>query len=117
MKIAIFGTGHVGSHVAHALCLQGLAKEILFFDTKSEKVISEINDLNDAQIFFPHKVVLKQGEYSDLADTDLIINSVGKIDILVETGDRAAELSLEECKQIIEAEAKKPTARSRARKK
>lgn len=31
--------------------------------------------------------------------------------------DRAAELSLEECKQIIEAEAKKPTARSRARKK
>lgn len=92
MKIAIFGTGHVGAHVAHALCLQGLAKEILFFDTKSEKVISEINDLNDAQIFFPHKVVLKQGEYSDLADTDLIINSVGKIDILVETGDRVGEM-------------------------
>lgn len=92
MKIAIFGIGHVGAHVANALCLQGLAREILFFDLKDEKIVSEINDLNDSQSFFPHSVVLKKGEYSDLKDTDLIINAVGKIDILVETGDRVGEM-------------------------
>lgn len=92
MKIAIFGIGHVGAHVANAICLQGLAREILFFDLNEEKIVSEINDLNDSQSFFPHSVVLKKGDYSDLSDTDLIINSVGKIDILVETGDRVGEM-------------------------
>jgi Malate/lactate dehydrogenases len=92
MKIAIFGIGHVGAHVANALCLYGLAQEILFFDIKEEKIISEINDLNDSQSFFPHSVILKKGDFTDLADTDIIINSVGKIDILIETGDRVGEM-------------------------
>ena len=36
-KVAIIGTGHVGSHVAFALATQGLADELYMVDEIKEK--------------------------------------------------------------------------------
>lgn len=91
-NLAIIGVGHVGAHVANAVALQGLADEILLIDKNEEKVLSEVNDLNDSLSFFPHKVSIKKGDFSDLKDTDIIVNSVGKIEILAQIHDRLGEM-------------------------
>ena len=36
-KVVIIGAGHVGSHVAMALCFQGTCDEIVFIDIDREK--------------------------------------------------------------------------------
>ena len=36
-KVVIIGAGHVGSHVAMALCFQGTCDEIAFIDIDREK--------------------------------------------------------------------------------
>ncbi len=91
-NLAIIGVGHVGAHVANAVALQGLADEIILIDKNGEKVASEVNDLNDSLSFFPRKVTIKKGDFSDLTNTDIIINSVGKIEILTQIHDRLGEM-------------------------
>lgn len=89
-KVGIIGIGNVGSHVAYALCNQGIADELVLVDKNPQKVASEVQDLNDSTAYMPHRVKITTGEYKDLGDCDVIVNSIGKIDLL-ETHDRLTE--------------------------
>ena len=44
----IIGAGHVGSHVAMALCFQGTCDEIAFIDIDREKAVANCYDVADA---------------------------------------------------------------------
>ncbi len=88
-KVGIIGIGHVGAHVAFSLVTQGIVDELVLVDINKQKAISERQDLLDAATYLPHRVNVIVGEYEDLADCDIIVNSVGKID---ESRDRLAEL-------------------------
>ena len=47
-KVVIIGAGHVGSHVAMALCFQGTCDEIVLIDRDREKAVSNSYDVADA---------------------------------------------------------------------
>lgn len=91
-KVAIIGVGHVGAHCAYSLAIQGIVDEIVLIDKKTDKVISECQDLRDAVMYMPHNVKISMGDYKDVADCDIIVNSIGDIK-LVATGDRNDEMN------------------------
>ncbi len=91
-KVGIVGMGHVGAHVAYTLCVRGIADELVLVDKNQQKLASECQDLRDAVVYHPHRVNIVAGDFADLGDCDIIVNCVGKIDLLRETLDRIAEM-------------------------
>lgn len=79
--VGILGVGHVGAHVAYTLGMLGVADEILLYDIKEKKLISECNDLNDAVPFMPNRVLYKAVDIFGLKDCDIIVNAVGDIEL------------------------------------
>ncbi|MDU7842354.1 MAG: L-lactate dehydrogenase, partial [Veillonella sp.] len=47
-KVGIIGTGHVGSHVAFSLALQGEVDELYLMDIDEKKAQAQAMDINDA---------------------------------------------------------------------
>lgn len=90
--IGIMGLGHVGAHVAYSLAIQGIADELVLADQNQHKLASEVQDLRDAVAYIPHRVTVRAADFSELGDCDLLINSVGKIDLLRGTHDRVTEM-------------------------
>ena len=88
----IIGLGHVGAHVASALTLQGIVDELVLVDMNPEKLKSEVQDLRDAVAYMPHRVTVRAGDFADLGECDVIVNSVGKIDLLRSTHNRVTEM-------------------------
>lgn len=90
-KVGIIGLGHVGAHVAFSLVTQGIVDELVLVDTNKQKVISERQDLIDSMSYLPHTINVINGEYEDLHDCDIVVNSAGKIP---ETHNRLDEVKL-----------------------
>lgn len=91
-KAAVIGIGHVGAHAASALAMQGIVDEIILLDKNQQKVDSEVQDLRDALLMTPYAVKIHGGDYPDLKDVDVIIHSVGDIELLRKSRDRIDEL-------------------------
>lgn len=87
-KVGIIGAGHVGSHCAYAMLLQGVCDEIIFFDSNKNRAISQSLDCMDTLSFIPHKAKITAGTLKDIANTDIIVISVGGI----QSEDRMTEL-------------------------
>lgn len=90
-KVGIIGLGHVGAHVAYTLCVRAIADELVLVDKNEKKLASEVQDLRDAVAYHPHRVTINAGTFADLGDCDIIVNSVGKIELL-KTLDRLTEM-------------------------
>lgn len=90
-KVGIIGLGHVGAHVAYSLAVQGICDELVLVDKNEQKVISEAQDLRDSVAYLPHRITVTAGDFKDLGDCDVIVNSVGKIELLT-THDRLTEM-------------------------
>ena len=90
--VGVVGLGHVGAHVAYSLAIQGIADELILVDLKDQKLASEVQDLRDSVAYMPHRVSVCAGDFSDLGECDVIVNSVGKIDLLRGNTDRVAEM-------------------------
>ena len=91
-KIGIIGLGHVGAHCAYSLALQGIADELVLVDQNQQKAVSERQDLFDSVPYLPHRVKVEVGDFCDLGDCALLINSVGNIDILRGNHNRTDEM-------------------------
>lgn len=78
-KVALLGMGHVGSTIAFTLVTKGLVDELVLLDRNHDKVQAEYYDLLDTLARIPYTMTLKANDYSELADTDLLITSFGKI--------------------------------------
>ncbi|MGL4731315.1 MAG: L-lactate dehydrogenase [Clostridium sp.] len=79
-KVGIIGTGHVGSHCALSLMLQGVCDELVLVDIDEAKSQSQAFDCMDTASFLPHRVKVKKGTYQDLGKVDIVVISVGTID-------------------------------------
>lgn len=90
--LGVIGLGHVGAHVAYSLAVQGVADELVLVDQNEQKLASEVQDLRDAAAYLPHRVSVRAGDFSDLGDCDVIVNSIGKIELLRGTHDRLTEM-------------------------
>lgn len=89
-KIGIIGAGHVGSHCALSLILQGVADDIILVDIDDQKAISQALDCMDTVSFLPHRAKIKAGTYEDMKDRDIVVISIGTIDNV--SHDRLGEL-------------------------
>ena len=58
-KVGIIGTGHVGSHVAFSLALQGEVDELYMMDIDEKKAKAQAMDVNDAVSYIPHRVTVQ----------------------------------------------------------
>lgn len=90
-KVAIIGMGHVGATVAFTLFTHGIADEMVLIDKNPKKADAEFNDLSDTLARNDFHVKLKQQDYGELKDTDIIVTAFGDIKASVESGNRFAE--------------------------
>src|ERR1700739_2551082 len=75
-RIAIVGTGFVGSTTAYALMMSGIAAEIVLIDRDPRRAEGHANDLRDAEVF-SHTTRVFVGDFSDCCSADLTIITVG----------------------------------------
>lgn len=75
-KIAIIGTGSVGSTIAYTLTVQGIASEIVLIDINNEKAIGEALDIRQGTPFC-NPCTIYAGSYEDAANADIVILTSG----------------------------------------
>jgi L-lactate dehydrogenase len=75
-RIAIVGTGLVGSTTAYALMMSGLASEIVLINRDRRRAMGHANDLRDAELF-SHTSSVFVGEFSDCCSADITIITAG----------------------------------------
>ena len=74
-KVAVVGTGKVGSTFAYALLLNGLVGQIVLIDVDRRRAEGEAMDLNHA-VPLSHSVRIWAGDYPDTAGADVVVISV-----------------------------------------
>lgn len=75
-RVAIIGTGAVGSTTAYTLFLRERVSELVLIDTNHDKALGEALDMNHG-LPFAGSVKLWAGDYSDCQDADIIVIAAG----------------------------------------
>lgn len=76
-KIAIIGTGAVGSTIAYACIMRNICAEIMLLDINENKCQGEAMDLADT-LSFSEVSKIKQATFKEAAQADIIIIAAGK---------------------------------------
>ena len=71
-RVAVVGTGYVGSTTAYALLISGTAAEIVLIDRTSPRAKGHVQDLKDAELF-SHTTRVLAGDFADCGSADVII--------------------------------------------
>ncbi|MFW6007128.1 MAG: L-lactate dehydrogenase [Halanaerobiales bacterium] len=75
-KVVIIGAGYVGATIGYALMNQGITSEIVLIDLDKDKAEGEAMDLNHGAAFVK-PVKVRNGDYKDCENADLIIITAG----------------------------------------
>lgn len=76
-KVAIIGTGLVGSSTAFSLITQGVCEEILMIDLNKEKALGEVMDLNHCIEYLNRNTKVRVGSYEECGDVDIVVITAG----------------------------------------
>ncbi|GGJ62805.1 L-lactate dehydrogenase [Anoxybacillus voinovskiensis] len=76
-RVALIGTGFVGSSYAFAMLNQGITEELVLIDLNKEKSEGDAMDLNHGLPFAPSPTKIWFGDYSDCKDADLVVITAG----------------------------------------
>lgn len=76
-RVALVGTGFVGSSYAFALLNQGVTEELVLIDLNKEKSEGDAMDLNHGLPFAPSPTRIWFGDYSDCKEADLVVLCAG----------------------------------------
>lgn len=76
-RVALIGTGAVGSSYAFALLNQGVADELAMIDLNKEKSEGDAMDLNHGLAFAPANKKIWFGDYKDCAQADIVVITAG----------------------------------------
>lgn len=76
-KVAIVGTGLVGSSTAFSLITQGVCEEILMIDVNREKALGEAMDLNHCIEYLNRNTKIRVGSYEECGDVDIVVITAG----------------------------------------
>lgn len=76
-KISILGSGRVGSSIAYTLTIGGVCSEIVLVDIAKQLAEGEAMDILQGTPF-SNSVNIHAGEYEDVADSDIIIVTLGR---------------------------------------
>jgi len=75
-RIAVIGTGHVGSTVAYALMLRELAGEIVLLDANAELAAAEAHDIEHANAL-ARRARIWAGDYAEAASASIAVITAG----------------------------------------
>ena len=75
-KVTIIGAGNVGATIAYTLSLDDIASEIVLIDINEEKAEGEVMDIVQGTSF-REPISVIAGDYSDAADSDIVIITSG----------------------------------------
>lgn len=95
-RVAIVGTGFVGSTTAYALLLSGVAAEIVLIDRDERRADGHVQDLRDAEVL-SHTTRVVAGQFDDCCEADVIIITVG----VSQSGQRSRLESMNETAAIL----------------
>lgn len=76
-RVALIGTGFVGSSYAFAMLNQGITEELVLIDLNKEKSEGDAMDLNHGLPFAPSPTKIWFGDYKDCKDADLVVITAG----------------------------------------
>ncbi|AIY82307.1 L-lactate dehydrogenase [Clostridium baratii] len=76
-KVAIVGTGLVGSSTAFSLVTQGVCDEVLMIDINKEKALGEAMDLNHSIEYLNRNTKVRAASYEECGDVDIIVITAG----------------------------------------
>jgi L-lactate dehydrogenase len=76
-RVALIGTGFVGSSYAFALLNQGVTEELVLIDLNKEKSEGDAMDLNHGLAFAPSPTKIWYGGYEDCNDADIVVICAG----------------------------------------
>ncbi|MDQ6599652.1 L-lactate dehydrogenase [Bacillus salipaludis] len=76
-RVALIGTGFVGSSYAFALLNQGITEELVLIDLNKEKAEGDAMDLNHGLPFAPSHTKIWYGSYKDCDQADLVVITAG----------------------------------------
>ncbi len=75
-KISILGSGRVGASIAYTLTVEGTCSEIVLIDIAKQVAEGEAMDIFQGTPF-SQAINVHSGEYSDVADSDIVIVTLG----------------------------------------
>jgi L-lactate dehydrogenase len=73
MKIAIIGTGHVGSSLAYAIVLKGLGNHLVLANRNVTKAQGDALDLQHTLSFCERPMVIESRAMDDVSDSDILV--------------------------------------------
>jgi L-lactate dehydrogenase len=76
-RVAVVGTGFVGSSYAFALLNQGVTEELVLIDVNKDKSEGDAMDLNHGLPFAPSPTKIWFGDYHDCKDADIVVLTAG----------------------------------------
>lgn len=76
-KVAIIGTGLVGSSAGYSIVNQGICDELIMVDINKERAVGEALDLSHCIDFTNSRTKVSAGTYEDMTDVDVIIITAG----------------------------------------
>ena len=76
MKISVIGIGKVGSTVSFVLAKDGLASELVLYNRTRKIAHAEAIDIQQAVALTPHRLLVRDGDIEDTAESDIIIIAV-----------------------------------------
>lgn len=76
-RVALIGTGFVGSSYAFALLNQGITEELVLIDLNKDKAEGDAMDLNHGLPFAPSRTKIWYGSYADCGNADLVVITAG----------------------------------------
>lgn len=101
-KVAIIGSGLVGSSTAFSLITQGVCDEVLMVDINAEKASGEVRDLRNSIRFLGRNVRVKAGTYTDCGDADIVAITAGAPPKAGQTRLDTLDISAKIAKSIVE---------------
>jgi L-lactate dehydrogenase len=100
-KVGIVGAGRVGTTVAYAALIRGLAGHITLYDPTRSKVNAEVLDLNHGLMFAPMTTIDGSDDVAILAGSDVIVFAAGASIVPGQTRLDAAEANAAICRDIL----------------
>ena len=76
-KVAIVGTGLVGSSTAFSLITQGICDEVIMIDINKEKALGEVMDLKHCIEYLNRNTKIRVGSYEECGDVDIVVITAG----------------------------------------
>jgi L-lactate dehydrogenase len=76
MKVGIVGSGFVGATAAYALVMRGVGRELVLVDKNRARAEAEADDILHA-VPFAHPLLVRAGDYADLAGARAVIMAAG----------------------------------------